>query len=139
MASGPSVVVAKSILDCYIGGIAPTIIPPAVDVRLWTVAPDFTAAGGTEVTGGAYVPALLSVGAAVDGGVGQLAQILNDAAFTFYDMPVASTAVVAASLHNNIDDTMLWLNDSWSSPNPWAIGESPQFGIGDFFTDLIPV
>lgn len=139
MASGPSVDVAKEILDGYFGGIAITTLPPSVDVRLWTVAPDFDGTGGTEVTGGAYTPAVLAAGSATVGGVGQIAKILSSGPITFYDMPSDSTDVVAFTTHDHIDGRMLWLNDSWTSPTSWAVGESPQVPAAAFFAEFVPV
>lgn len=137
MASGPSQLYAKKFLNA-VGGISFTP-PPAVDVRLWTVAPSFAGTGGTEVAGGSYAPAVLSVAAAVNGGTGQIAKVLSDASFLFTSMPVASSSVVAFSVHDHITGDMVWLNDSWSPPDAWAIGASPQVAAGAFVLDFIPV
>lgn len=138
MASGPSVQTAKDILNAVIGGLY-FETPASVDVRLWTVAPTFDGSGGTEVVGAGYTPAVLSVGTAVNGGVGEIARILSDAPLLFTDMPVPSTSIAAASIHNHDTGALIWLNDQWSPPDAWNVGDSPLIPAGAFFTSLVPV
>ena len=137
MASGPSVSVAKSILDCYFGGIAPSDIPGSVEVRLWTVAPDFDGTGGTEATSSAAWPTL-AMSTAVDGGVGQIAKALSSGTLLFAEMTEASGDVVAFSTHDVSTGDLIWLNNSWTSPMSWAAGESPLVPAGEFVADMIP-
>lgn len=137
MASGPSVDVAKSILDCYFGGVAPSDVPASIEVRLWTVAPDFDGTGGTEATSGSSWPTL-SVDAATAGGVGQIAKALSDVDMLFATMTEASTAVVAFTTHHVSSGDLIWLNNSWTSPVSWSAGESPLVPAGEFFADMIP-
>jgi hypothetical protein len=131
MASGPSVDAAIEMLDQELGSDR--------DVRLWTVAPDFDGTGGTEVTGGDYEPAVLTSAPAVAGTGGQIAKAVNLLGFYFADMPVASTAVVAISVHVHSTGELRWLNDSWTSPVAWAIGESPLIPAGVFALAFVPV
>lgn len=138
MASGPSIQSAKRILNAEIGGISYTP-PPSVDVRMWTAAPTFAGTGGTQVSGGGYSPQVVTVGGPQDGGTGQLAKIASDAAVTFSNMPVASTAVVAISFHDHSTGDLVWLNDSWTPPDTWAVGESPQFPVAALVVDIVPV
>lgn len=103
--------------------------PPAfLTVRMWTVAPDETGTGGTEVTGGGYDEQVVTLGTAANGTAGLTAKILNETAVTFTDMPVASTSVVACSLHDDVGD-LYALNDAWT-PSSWAVGANPQVPIG---------
>jgi hypothetical protein len=110
-----------------------------VDVRLWTTAPAFDGAGGVEVTGGGYIPAVLTANPSVAGTGGQIANATNQAAFLFVDMPVASTDVVAITVNTHSTGDLVWLNDSWVSPVAWSVGESPLFDVGTFAVALIPV
>jgi hypothetical protein len=137
MSSGPSVSVAKSILDCYFGGIAPSDIPSLVEVRMWTVAPAFDGTGGTAATSAGSWP-VLAMSAAVAGGVGQIAKVLTSAQLLFVTMTQASTAVVAFSTHNVSTGGLVWLNNSWTSPVSWSAGESPLIPATDFFGDIVP-
>lgn len=122
----------KRVLDCLVGGIALT--PPAyVTARMFTVAPDETG-GGTEVTGGGYVAPIVVPGTAVNGTAGLVAKILNAATVDFYDMPVASTSVVACALYDDEGDPV-WINDAWTPPT-WAIGANPQVPIGSLTAGL---
>ena len=137
MASGPSVSVAKSILDCYFGGVAPSDVPSSLEERLWTVAPDFDGTGGTEATSGSDWP-VLTVSASVDGGVGQIAKALSSVDLLFASMGDASDVVVAFSTHDVSTGDLVWLNNSWSSPVSWSAGESPLVPAGEFVADMIP-
>lgn len=117
---------AKKALS-WIGGIAET--PPlSLTARMWTVAPDETGTGGTEVTGGGYAPPTIALGTPVNGTAGLVAKVLNSAVANFYDMPVASSDVVACSLHDEVGDLVV-LNDAWTPP-AWAVGANPQVDVG---------
>lgn len=117
----------KKVLDALLGGVALT--PPAyVTAHLWTVSPDETGTGGTEVTG--YSPPVVTWDAAINGTSGLVAKALNNAAATFSAVPVASTAVHAVSLHDEVGD-LVWINDAWAAPT-WAAGASPQVAAGQF-------
>jgi hypothetical protein len=137
VASGPSVDIAIEILDAYIGCVTPSSIPLSVDCRLWTVAPAFDGTGGTEVTGGGYAPEVFTTTAATAGGAGVIAKIQN-ANFYFTNLPVASSSVVAATIHNHGTGQMIWLNDSWTSPGAWAVGGSPLIKAVDIVR-IVPV
>ena len=111
----------------WIGGVAET--PPAfLTARMWTVAPDETGTGGTEVVGGGYAPAVIVLGTPVNGTAGLTAKVNNSAVANFYDMPVASSGVAACSLHDDAGDLVV-LNDAWT-PATWAIGDNPQLDVG---------
>lgn len=131
MASGPSVDAAREMLDM--------ILASDVDVRLWTVAPAFDGTGGTEVVGGGYAPAVLTTNPAVAGTAGQIAKATSLGGLLFTNMPVASTAVVAISVHVHSTGDLRWLNDTWVSPVAWAVGESPLIPAGDFAVAFVPV
>jgi hypothetical protein len=126
--SGPSVDAGIEILDQELATDR--------DVRLWTVAPAFDGTGGTEVTGGGYAPAVPGFNAAVAGTGGQIAKASGSAGCLFTNMPVASTAVVAISIHVHSTGEMRALNDSWTSPTAWSIGQSPLINVAAAF---IPV
>ena len=131
MASGPSVTAGIEYLDMELGSDR--------DVRLWTVAPDFDGTGGTEVTGGGYAPAVLTSNPAVAGTGGQIAKATSSAGLLFTNMPVASGSVVAISVHVHSTGEMRWVDDSWSSPVAWAIGESPLIPAAAFALAFVPV
>jgi hypothetical protein len=122
----------KKFLD-LIRGVSVT--PPAfLTVRVWTVAPDETGTGGTEFTGGGYTPEVATFDDPVNGTSGLVAKMLNDVAVTFIDMPFASTAATALSLHDDAGDLVL-VNDSWTAPT-WAAGDNVQFGIGELLAGI---
>ncbi|GAB3889543.1 hypothetical protein [Terrabacter terrigena] len=128
MASGPSVPTGCDILDMVLTG--------GVDVHFWTIAPDFTGVGGTEVVG--YTPPTVVFNPAEAATGGQIAKATNAAAFVVVEMPVASDAVAAISLHDPATDELKWLHDSPTFPAAWAVGESPLFDAGDFAVALVP-
>lgn len=131
MASGPSVATAREILDMILAG--------GVEVRLWTDAPAFDGTSGTEVTGGGYDPPTVTFNPAVAGTGGQIAKGTNLSSFVMVDLPVASTDVVAISVHDPSTGDLKWLNDSWTSPVAWSAGQSPMFGAGVFGVAFVPV
>lgn len=111
----------------WIGGVAES--PPlSLTARMWTVAPDETGTGGAEVTGGGYDEQTVTLGTPVNGTGGLTAQVLNDATFTFTDMPVANTSIAAYSLHDDVGDLVV-INDAPTLPT-WAIGANPQVSVG---------
>lgn len=130
MSSGPSVTTARQMLDMILGS--------DVDVRLWTVAPAFDGTGGTEVTGGGYAPAVLTANAAVAGTGGQIAKSTSQNGVLFTNMPVASTSVVAISVHVHSTGAMVALNNAWTSPVAWAVGASPLIPAGSLVVPFVP-
>lgn len=131
MASGPSVSAAIDYLNMELGSDR--------DVRFWTSPPARDGSGGAEVSGGGYAPAVLQGNAAVAGTGGQIAKATNMAGFYFADMPVASTDVVAVSVHVHSTGEMRWLNDSWTPPMTWSVGQSPLFPADTFAIAFVPV
>jgi hypothetical protein len=129
--SGPSVSAGIDYLDMELGSDR--------DVRLWTVAPDFGGAGGTEVTGGGYAPAVLTSNPAVAGTGGQIAKATSLAGLLYTNMPVASGSVVAITVHIHSTGEMRWLDDAFVSPVAWAIGESPLIPAASFALAFVPV
>lgn len=131
MASGPSVATGQSMLDMVLGS--------DVDVRLWTVAPAFDGTGGTEVSGGGYAAAVVTFNASAAGSGGQIVKATNQGQLLFTNMPVASSDVVAISVHTHSTGALVWLNNSWISPVAWAVGDSPMIPAGAFAVALVPV
>lgn len=113
----------------WLGGVA--VSPPlSLTCRMWTVAPDETGTGGTEVVGGAYTEKTVVLGTPANGTGVLTAQALNSASMTFSDMPVASTAIAAYTLHDDVGDLVLCNDSPDFSATPWAIGGSPQVAVG---------
>ena len=130
MTSGPGVAQARTALDMWLGG--------GGVIRLWTVAPNFDGTGGTESVPSGGAPTA-TFAAAVAGTGGQIAKATNQGAFVLTELPVASTSVVAISVHEHSTGALKWKNDSWSSPVPWAVGESPMFPAEAFAVAFVPV
>lgn len=130
MASGPGVTKARSVLDMLLAGGA--------KVRLWTVAPAYDGTGGTEVSGGGYSAPTIPFNAAVAGTGGQIAKSTSSAQTLFSNMPVASSAVVALTLHDPSDNSLIALNNAWTSPVSWAVGESPMIPAGSLVVPFVP-
>ena len=131
MSSGPSVNSGKLALD--------TILASDVDMRLWTVAPNFAGTGGTQVTGGGYAPAVVSFAASVAGSGGQIAKAVQSTSFVLSNMPVASGSIVAMTLHEHSSGDIKWLDNAWTSPVSWTIGQSPLFNVGALTVAWVPV
>ena len=131
MGSGPSVSAGIDYLDMELGSDR--------DVRLWTVAPDFDGTGGTEVTGGGYAPAVLTSNPAVAGTGGQIAKATSLGSLLFTNMSVASTSVVAITVHVHSTGEMRWVDNAWTSPVPWSIGQSPLIPAAAFALAFVPV
>ena len=128
MASGPGVQRAKDALDMWLGG--------GGKVRLWTVAPAFDGTGGTESvpTGGAptatFAPAVAGTG-------GQIAKA-QSGTVTFAGVPVASSSIVALSVHDPSDNSLISLDNAWSAPGAgWSAGDSPQ--LASVSVTFVPV
>ena len=112
------------VLDGLLRGIYYEV-PTAVHVRLWTVAPDSTGAGGTEVTGASVRPMFYSA-AAQPGSAGRVAQAKAAQSLLFQDIDQPASAVVAVSWHDDVSGEMLWFAP-WSPPaGEWVAGDSPS-------------
>ena len=117
MASGPGVSKAIEALDMWLAG--------GGTIRLWTVAPDFDGTGGTESvpTGGAPTETFQP---AVAGTSGQIAKAETTGAVVFVEVPDASDDIVALSVHDPSDNSIIAINRAWVAPAPgWSAGESP--------------
>ncbi|NUO35510.1 MAG: hypothetical protein HOQ27_10680 [Dermatophilaceae bacterium] len=129
MASGPGVTKAREALDMWLasGGV----------IRLWTVAPGFDGAGGTETVPSGGAPTV-TFQPAVAGTGGQIAKAVSTGAVTFAGMAVASSAVVALSVHDPADNSIIALDSSWIAPGAgWAAGDSPQ--LASVTVPFVPV
>ena len=128
MASGPGVQRAKDALDMWLGG--------GGVVRLWLVAPAFDGTGGTEsVPSGGAPTATFSP--AVAGTGGQIAKADASASPVFPGVPDASTAIVALSVHDPSDDSIISLDTSWTAPGTgWTAGQSPTFPVSVVFVPV---
>jgi len=118
MASGPGVQRAIDALDMWLAG--------GGTVRLWTVAPAFDGTGGTESVpaGGAPVATFQP---AVAGTGGQIAKAQSTGAVTFSGVTAASSAIVALSIHDPSDNSLIAIDRAWTAPGAgWASGDSPQ-------------
>lgn len=112
----------------WISGIA--VAPPiSLTAHFWEVAPDETGTGGTELTGGGYTPATVSLGDPANGTGTVVAQALNDAVLNFPDFPVDSVDVAAYSLHDEVGDLVV-LNDSPTLP-AFSAGANVQVAVGE--------
>ena len=121
MASGPGVQRAKDALDMWLagGGV----------VRLWKVAPGFDGTGGTESVPAGGAPTA-TFGPAAAGTGGQIAVASSAGAVTFSGVPDASSAIVALSVHDPVDDALIMLDNSWTPPGAgWSAGDSPQLAF----------
>lgn len=121
----------KRVLDAIFGGIV--FVPPAtVHMRLWTVAPAPDGTGGTECTGTSVRPILSSAAAAV-GSAGRVAQVASSQSVLFQGIAQASSAVVAASFHDDATGEIVWLT-AWSpasTGDTWPAGGSPLIAAGN--------
>lgn len=118
---------AKNALE-WISGVA--VAPPlSLTARFWSVAPDETGTGGTELVGGGYTPATVTLGDPANGTGTVVAQVLNDAVFSFPDFPVDSDDVAAYSLHDEVGDLVV-VNDSPTLP-VFSAGANVQVGVGE--------
>ena len=129
MASGPGVSKAIDALDMWLagGGV----------VRLWTVAPDYDGTGGTESVpaGGAPTAAFQPAEA---GTGGQIAKAVSTAAVTFANVPAASSDIVALSIHDPVDDSIIAIDRAWTAPGAgWSAGASPQ--LASVTVPFVPV
>ena len=117
MASGPGVQRAKDALDMWLAG--------GGTIRLWKVAPAFDGTGGTESVPAGGAPTVLFQ-AAVAGTGGQIAKA-QSGPVTFSGVPDASSAIVALSVHDPSDNSVIALDAAWTAPGAgWASGDSPQ-------------
>jgi len=117
MASGPGVQRAKDALDMWLGG--------GGVVRLWKVAPGFDGTGGTESVPAGGAPTV-SFQPAVAGTGGQIAKA-QSGPVTFSGVPDASSAIVALSIHDPSDGSLIAIDRAWSAPGAgWSSGDSPQ-------------
>lgn len=124
----PGIAVLDAIFNAgsYVG-------PAVVHVRLWTVAPAADGTGGTECTG-VMVRPLLSSAVAVAGGAGQVAKVTSDQAVIFEGINEASSAVVAMSIHDDSDGTLVWVGPfvppATKASGGWDAGDSPAISAG---------
>lgn len=97
-------------------------------IRLWTVAPDFDGIGGNEsVPAGGSPTAAFQPAVAGTGGV--IAKATTSGPVTIPSVPHASTDIVAMSVHDPSDDSIIHLDtqvDPSTFGSGWAAGESPQ-------------
>jgi hypothetical protein len=111
--------------------------PTQLYVAIYSVAPT-EAGGGTEFTGGGYARQPVTVGAAVNGTTGRVAQTSSSADLFFLNMPLASTSAVAvAAWDAATGGNLWWVNDSWTPPNAWTAGQNvrvPAASLTAFFT-----
>lgn len=129
MASGPGVQRAIDALNMWLGG--------GGVVRLWTVAPGFDGVGGTETVPSGGAPTA-SFQPAVAGTGGQIAKAASTGAVTFAGVPVASSAVVALSVHDPADNSIIAIDRAWVAPGTgWAAGDSPQ--LASVTVPFVPV
>ena len=127
MASGPGVQRAKDALDMWLGG--------GGVVRLWLVAPAFDGTGGTESVPSGGAPTA-SFAPAVAGTGGQIAKA-QSGTVTFAGVPVASSSIVALSVHDPSDDSIISLDTSWTAPGTgWTAGQSPTFPVSVVFVPV---
>ena len=128
MASGPGVSKACDALDMWLGG--------GGVVRLWTVAPAFDGTGGTESVPSGGAPTA-SFAPAVAGTGGQIAKA-QSGTVTFAGVPVASSSIVALSVHDPSDNSLISLDNAWSAPGAgWSAGDSPQ--LASVSVTFVPV
>ena len=128
MASGPGVSKACDALDMWLGG--------GGVVRLWTVAPAFDGTGGTESVPSGGAP-MASFAPAVAGTGGQIAKA-QSGTVTFAGVPVASSSIVALSVHDPSDNSLISLDNAWSAPGAgWSAGDSPQ--LASVSVTFVPV
>src|SRR5689334_12340916 len=98
-------------------------------VRLWTVAPGFDGTGGTESVPAGGAPTA-SFQPAVAGTGGQIAKATSTGAVTFASVPDASADIVALSVHDPVDDSIISLDTNWTAPGSgWSAGDSPQLAF----------
>ena len=118
MASGPGVQRAKDALDMWLGN--------GGTIRLWKVAPAFDGTGGTESVPAGGAPTV-TFQPAVAGTGGQIAKAQSTGAVTFAGVPDASSAIVALSVHDPSDNSVIALDAAFTAPGAgWASGDSPQ-------------
>ena len=118
MASGPGVAKACDALDMWLGN--------GGTVRLWTVAPDFDGTGGTESVPGGGAPTA-TFQPAVGGTGGQIAKATSTGAVTFAVVPDDSSDIVALSVHDPSDDSLIAIDRAFTAPGAgWSAGDSPQ-------------
>lgn len=121
MASGPGVSKACDALDMWLAG--------GGTVRLWTVAPDYDGTGGTESVPAGGAPTA-SFQPAVAGTGGQIAKATSTGAVTFSNVPDASADIVALSVHDPSDDSLIAIDRAWTAPGVgWSVGDSPQLAF----------
>lgn len=131
MASGPGVSKGQAVLDMLLAGGA--------TVRLWSTAPDYDGdPAGVEVVPAGGAPTV-TFSPAVAGTAGQIVKAVSNSAALFTDVPVANTGVVALSLHDPADDSMIAINNAWASPVPWSAGGSPLIPAGGLVVPFVPV
>lgn len=118
MASGPGVSKAIDALDMWLagGGV----------IRMWTVAPDFDGTGGTESVPAGGAPTA-TFQPAVAGAGGQIAKATSTGAVTFTGAADDSADIVALSVHDPSDDSLIAIDRAWTAPGAgWVSGDSPQ-------------
>jgi hypothetical protein len=121
MASGPGVDKACDVLDMLLGdgGV----------IRLWTVAPDFDGTGGTESVPGGGAPTT-TFQPAVPGTGGQIAKKTSTGAVTFAVVADDSSDIVALSVHDPSDDSLVAIDRAFTAPGAgWSAGDSPQLAF----------
>jgi hypothetical protein len=98
-------------------------------IRLWTVAPDFDGTGGTESVPSGGAPTA-TFAAAVAGTGGQIAKAVTTGPVTFVGVPAASSAIVALSVHDPSDNSIIAINRTWTAPGAgWTAGQSPSLAF----------
>lgn len=118
MASGPGVSKGQLALDLLLAGGAL--------VRLWTVAPAFDGTGGAESVPAGGAPSV-TFQPSVAGSGGQIATATTTGPVTFMGVPDASGSIVALSVHDPSDNSMICIDQAWVAPGAgWAAGQSPQ-------------
>lgn len=121
MASGPGVQRAKDALDMWLGG--------GGVVRMWTVAPGYDGTGGTESVPSGGAPTA-TFQPAVTGTGGQIAKATSTGAVTFTGAAHASSSIVALSIHDPSDNSIIAIDRAWTAPGAgWSAGQSPQLAF----------
>lgn len=98
-------------------------------LRLWTVAPDYDGTGGTESVPSGGAPSA-TFDPAEDGTGGQIASVQTSASVTFVGVPAASSSIVAVSVHDPSDDSIIAIDRTWTAPGSgWSAGQSPNLAF----------
>jgi hypothetical protein len=95
-------------------------------IRMWTVAPNFDGTGGTESVPAGGAPTA-TFQPAVAGTGGQIAKATSTGVVTFTGAADDSADIVALSVHDPADDSLIAIDRAWTAPGAgWASGDSPQ-------------